>query len=79
MALFAEILGLGGRSVSHHHELRATLADGIHCVTQLRDLLAAKESTKMPDKNQHNGTVFPVTPEPDLPTLEIQHFNPCES
>lgn len=46
--------------VSDHNQLRAKFCDFVKFVPQLRDLLAAKESAKMPDEDEYGVLVLPA-------------------
>lgn len=57
--IFDEGLRLMGFSITHDNKLCPALGDLMKFVSQLRDLLAAEESAKVPDENEHRVLVLP--------------------
>ena len=49
-----------GFTIANHDQLSPVGANLIDDVTQLRDLLAAENSAKMPDKRQYHRSVLPA-------------------
>ena len=48
-----------GFAIANHNQLSSGVRYLMKFVAQLRDLLAAEESAKMPNEDQHSGLVLP--------------------
>jgi hypothetical protein len=57
--LLAEVPGVAGVAESHGHDPGALLADGLLMFAQLRDVLAAEDSTPVAQKDHECRTVSP--------------------
>jgi hypothetical protein len=58
-SLLAEVPGIAGVAQSHGHDFGALLLDGLLMFAQLRDVLAAEDSTPMAQKDDYRRAVSP--------------------
>jgi len=73
MLAIAEIDCMLGPAVADDDQLGTTAADLGKCVTQLRDLLAAEDSTKVADEGEHDRLLGPQIAEANGMAIGIQH------
>ena len=69
----AEVYRMLGPAVADDDQFGTALANGRKCVTQLRDLLAAEQSTEMADERQHHRAMLPQITETDGLAIRIEH------
>jgi hypothetical protein len=67
----AETLGEQTCTVADDHELGSKTPDLRKLFAQLRDLLAAEDSTEVSDEDQHHRPLFPERSEADLMSVDI--------
>jgi hypothetical protein len=70
--LFAEQAGVVGVAQAYRSEVRSLILEGLLVLTQLRDVLAAEDSTPMAEENQHRGLCPPERAEPDLAAIGVR-------
>jgi len=70
--LFAEQTGVVGVAQAYRRQIRSLVFERLLVLAQLRDVLAAKESTIVPKENQHGGLTLPKRAEPDLTRIGIR-------
>jgi hypothetical protein len=71
----AEPLGEETCTVADDHELGSKTPDLRKLVAQLRDLLAAEDSTEVSDEDQHHRPLFPERLEADLMAVDIFEYD----
>ena len=49
--------------------------EGLLAIAQLRDMLAAEDSSVVAEKNDHGGTAGPQRAEPHLPAIGIRKYD----
>jgi hypothetical protein len=70
--LFAEQAGVVGVAQAHRRQVRSLVFESPLVLAQLRDVLAAEDSPKVPQENQHGGLSLPKRAEPDLAPAGIR-------
>jgi hypothetical protein len=67
------------RAVADDHQLRPAGADVVDPVAQLRDVLAAEQSAKVPHEGEDHGVIPPQAAQPDRPALPVAQLDPGET
>jgi hypothetical protein len=70
-----EVHRMLGLAVPDDDQFSSPLAKGRKCVAQLRDLLAAEQSTEMADERQHHGAMLPQITQTSGHAIRIEHDN----
>ena len=76
--LLAKEAGVASVAKTDSGEIGALSAEFIFMVTQLRNMLAAKDSTVMAQEHNNGGTSFPQRAEPHFALVGIGQRNPSE-
>ena len=76
--LLAKLAGVAGVAKTDGGEIGALGPEFIFMVTQLRNMLAAKDSTVMAEEHDNGGTMFPQRAEPDFALVGIGQRNSSE-
>ena len=64
-----------GVAQAHRSEVRSPVFEGLLVLAQLRDVLAAKDSPVVPQKNQNGGITLPKRAEADLAPIGIRQYD----
>jgi hypothetical protein len=70
--LFAEQAGVVGIAQAHRRQVRSFFFEGLLVLAQLRDMLAAEDSSVVPQENQHGVLTLPKRTEPDVAPIGIR-------
>jgi hypothetical protein len=73
--LFAEQSGVVGVAQAHRGQIRSLVLERLLVLAQLRDMLAAEDSSVVPQENQHGGLILPKRAEADLAPIGIRQYN----
>ena len=71
----AELAGILGVAQTYGRQVRSLVFEGFLVVAQLRDMLAAEDSSVVPQENQNGGPTLPKRAEPDLAHISIRQYD----
>jgi hypothetical protein len=72
---FAKNASVVGVTQADGSQRSTFVPEGLLVFAQLRDMLAAKNSSVMAEKNEHGGTVSPERPKPDFLAIRVGKHN----